>query len=732
MLFKYNSMHVSRNKLIAFDSLECFQSRSHQLKIKRQFFRTIAFLLGLIFILAISSQSLSSSPSSTEILWDTYGVPHIYGKNARDAFRAFGWAQAQSHGNLLLRLYGQARGRAAEYWGEEYLESDRWVLTNGVPKRARSWYKAQNPTFRGYLDAFAAGVNTYAQKHPDLIDNEVEMVLPVTGEDILAHVQRVINFTFIVDPEQITSLSEVSKPTNPKGSNGWAIAPSRSASGKAMLLANPHLPWSDLFLWYEAQLTAPGIDAYGATLVGVPVLAIAFNNNLGWTHTVNTYDGWDAYELKLAGDGYLFDGKVRFFQKEILPLKVKQKDGTLLERSLVVRNSVHGPVVAEKDGKTIALRVAGLDRPRVLEQWWDMARAKNFHQFQTVLQRLQLPMFTVMYADRSGHIMHLFNGQVPVRRQGDFEYWEGIIPGDTSKTLWTKIHPYRDLPKVIDPPSGWLQNTNDPPWTTTFPLALDSNDYPAYIAPRDFMDFRSQRSIKMLDEDKQISFQEMIEYKYSTRMELADRILDDLIPAARKDGNELARQAANVLESWDRQANPDSRGAVLFAAWYEALHEDIDNESAFYTPWNENSPRTTPDGLANPQKAVAALAAAAEKVQKAYETLDVPWGNVFRLEYEKVNLPANGGGGELGIFRVVDFAPSEDGRFHSVGGDSYIAAVEFSDPVRAMSLTTYGNSTQPNSPHVGDRLQLSAQKKLHPVWRSRQEIMAHLEEHQVF
>jgi acyl-homoserine-lactone acylase len=732
MLFKYNSMHVSRNKLIAFGSLEYFLSSSHQLKIKRQFFRTIAFILGLIFTLAIGSQSLSSSPSSTEILWDTYGVPHIYGKNARDAFRAFGWAQTQSHGNLLLRLYGQARGRSAEYWGEEYLESDRWVLTNGVPKRARSWYEAQNPTFRGYLDAFAAGVNTYAQKHPDLIDDEVEMVLPITGEDILAHVQRVINFTFIVDPEQITSLSDVSKPANLKGSNGWAIAPSHSTSGKAMLLANPHLPWSDLFLWYEAQLTAPGIDAYGATLVGVPVLAIAFNNNLGWTHTVNTYDGWDGYELKMAGNGYLFDGKVRSFEKVIFPLKVKQKDGTLLEQSLVVRNSVHGPVVAEKDGKTIALRVAGLDRPSVLEQWWDMARAKNFHQFQTVLQRLQLPMFTVMYADREGHIMHLFNGQVPVRRQGDFEYWEGIIPGDTSKTLWTKIHPYRDLPKVIDPPSGWLQNANDPPWTATFPLALNPNNYPAYIAPRDFMNFRSQRSVKMLDEDKQISFQEMIEYKYSTRMELADRILDDLIPAVRKDGNELARQAANVLESWDRQANPDSRGAVLFAAWYEAMHEDIDNESAFCTPWNENSPRTTADGLANPQKAVAALEAAAENVQKAYETLDVPWGSVFRLEYGKVNLPANGGGGELGIFRVVDFAPSEDGRFQSIGGDSYIAAVEFSNPVRAMSLTSYGNSTQPNSPHVGDQLQLSAQKKLHPVWRSRPEVMAHLKEHQVF
>ena len=183
------------------------------------------------------------------------------------------------------------------------------------------------------------------------------------------------------------------------GSNGWAIAPSRSASGNAMLLANPHLLWSDLFLWYEAQITAPGIDAYGATLVGIPVLAIAFNDNLGWTHTVNTHDGWDAYQLELADDGYRFDGKVRPFETKTVSLKIKQNDGTLQEQPLVVKSSVHGPVVSEKDDKATALRVVGLDQPGVLEQWWDMARSQNLAEFENALQHsfvcldhLQKPM----------------------------------------------------------------------------------------------------------------------------------------------------------------------------------------------------------------------------------------------------------------------------------------------------------------------------------------------------
>jgi len=691
---------------------------------RRKSKRILPLILSLIMVLFMGSQTIATPTKSTEILWDTYGVPHIYGKDDRSAFYAFGWAQMQSHGDLLLRLYGQARGRAAEYWGEDYLDSDRWVLSMGVPERARTWYQAQNPSFRKYLDAFAAGINAYAAQNRNSIDDGVEVVLPVKGEDVMAHLHRVLNFTFVVDPGPVFDLS---KEKLQAGSNGWAIAPTHSASGKAMLLANPHLPWSDLFLWYEAQITAPGIDAYGATLVGIPVLAIAFNNNLGWTHTVNTYDGWDLYELKLANNGYLFDGTARKFLSKTLPLKVKQKDGSLQEQPLVVKSSIHGPVVLEKDGKAIALRVAGLDRPGVLQQWWDMARAKNLNQFETALKRLQLSMFTVMYADREGHIMHLFNGQVPVRQEGDFAYWRGVVPGDTSKTLWTKIHPYQDLPRVVDPKSGWLQNTNDPPWTTTFPTAIKADDYPAYMAPR-FMDFRSQRSVRMLAEDDKISFDEMIAYKHSTRMEMADRLLDDLIPAARKYGKDLGQKAANVLETWDRQANADSRGAVLFAFWVQQL----DLDKTFSKPWSENSPRTTPDGLANPESAVTTLEAVAAEIEKTYGTIDVAWGDVFRLRYGNVDLPANGGADPLGSFRNLYFSPESDGKFKSEGGDSYVAAIEFSNPVRAMALTSYGNATQPGSPHVGDQLDMFAKKKLRPVWRDRSDILAHLEARKVF
>ena len=680
-------------------------------------------IILLIVLHAFGSARVAASTKKTETLWDTWGVPHIFAKNDEEAFYAFGKAQMQSHGDLILRLYGQARGRASEYWGQNYFESDKWVRTMGVPGRAEQWYKAQTPSFRKNLDAFAAGINAYASEHPDRINNDVEVVLPVSPVDVIAHAQRVIHFTFVVNPGVVGG---VAKQWPANGSNAWALAPAHSTSGNALLLANPHLPWSDLFLFYEAQITAPGVNSYGATLVGFPVLLIAFNDHLGWTHTVNTLDGQDLYELSLVDGGYLWDGQRRAFESREEVIKVKQADGTLKENRIVVKYSIHGPVVAEKKDKALALRVVGLDHPGMLEEWWDLGRAKELAKFESVLKRMQIPMFNVVYADHKGHIMYLFNGLVPVRAKGDFAYWQGIVPGDTSATLWTKEHAYEDLPKVLDPPSHWLQNTNDPPWSTTYPAALDSKKFPSYMSPH-FLDLRSQRSIRMISTDRRITMDQLIKYKHSSRMELADRLLDQLISATQQFGSENCRAAARVLQAWDRSANADSRGAVLFLFWAREMKILGSSSNGFAAPWDEKNPLTTPEGLADPKAAVVALETAAGKVKAAFGALDVAWGEVARLRDGKGDSPSNGGPGSLGIFRVVEYGQTKDGHLQAGFGDSFVFVVEFSNPVRARVLLTYGNASQSGSPHLGDQLKLFEKQELRPVWRTRKEIEAHLE-----
>jgi acyl-homoserine-lactone acylase len=675
-----------------------------------------------------SAATASSSSERAEILWDTYGVPHIFAKDDESLFHAFGWAQMANHANLLLRLYGAARGRSAEYFGtDENLASDRWVWKMGIPARARTWYEQQQPEFRRCLDAFTRGINAYADRHADRLDGDARRVLPVEATDVLAHLQRILHFTFVVGRDSVDgSARRWARP----GSNAWAVAPSRSASGHALLLANPHLPWSDLFTFFESHLNAPGLNAYGAALVGQPLLGIAFNDRLGWTHTVNTFDGADLYELTLAGDGYRWDDGVEPFDTETHTLRIRRSDGTLGQESLVVKRSIHGPVVAEHGGKALALRIVGLDAPNVGEQYLQMMRATSLAEFEAAQRQLQMPMFTVIYADRDGHILHVFGGRTPIRPAGDYN-WRGIVPGLSSATLWTGTHPYTELPRILDPASGWLQNANDPPWTTTFPAAIDANRYPPYLAPRR-MSLRPQRSARMLDEDSSITFDEFIAYKHSTRMELADRILDDLARAVDANTSAEAKEAARVLAAWDRSADAGSRGAVLFSEFWRELIRRSAGASPFATQWSEASPRTTPDGLADPARAVAALEAAAALVKTARGSLDVPWGDVHRFRRDGVDLAANGAADGVGIFRVVEFEEAKDGKREAVAGDSYVVAVEFSSPVKAMALVGYGNASQPGSKHRTDQLPLLAAKKLRPVWLTRAEVERHLESRERF
>lgn len=665
----------------------------------------------------------SSGPRGAEILWDTWGVPHIYAASDTGAFRAYGYAQMQSHGDLILKLYGEARGRAAEYWGPDELESDRYVRTMGIPARAQTWLDAQTPAFRADLEAFAAGMNQYAEEHGDQLAAERKVVLPVSAADVMAHTQLVTHFTFVYGQERLIRAFQ-GRP----GSNMWAVGARRSASGHPMLLMNPHLAWTGLQLFYEGQITAPGLDFYGVSLVGFPVPAIGFNDDLGWSHTVNTIDAADTYRLTKAEGGYRWDGGVKPFETTTEVMRVKQADGSLTEDTLVVRRSVHGPVIADSAGVAIAVRVAGLDQPGMLQEWWDMAHARNLAEFEAIVKRLQIPMFNIMYAGRDGHIYYLFGGRVPERSHGDVAYWAGAVPGDSSADLWTTTLPYEKLPHLTDPASGWLQNANDPPWTVTVPSPFDPDTYPAYLAPRN-MAFRPQRSAHMLLADSSVTFEEMEAYKHSTRMELADRVLDELIADARKSGSAKAKAAADVLEKWDRQAQAESRGAVLFFMWAQGLMSQARGPGdVFADPWRMDSATTTPHGLANPALAVRALEQAAEMVEKHWGAMDVPWGDVMRVRYAGRDLPGNGAPGDpLGVFRTAYYVPDRDGRFRLVAGDTFYGVVEFGTPLRARVLTAYGNSSQPGSKHRGDQLELWTRQELRDAWRTRAEVEAHLE-----
>lgn len=666
--------------------------------------------------------------TGAEILWDNYGVPHIFAADREALAYAWGWAQMQNHGDLLLRLYAQGRGRAAEYLGPSYLREDRWVWTMGVPQRSQAWLVAQTPDMRAHISAFVRGINAFAAAHPQLVGDSLRAMLPVVETDVMGHAQRWAFSAFVASR---ASVEQSAESWEERGSNAWAIAPSRSASGHAMLLANPHLPWGDMFTWMEGQFVIPGVNISGAALVGSPVLQIAFNDRLGWTHTVNSQDGADLYELTVTGDGYAWDGATRAFDTEMRVLTVRARDGTSRPDTLRIRRSVHGPVVRESSGRALALRTVGEELAGWLEQWWGMGTARNLAEFERAIRPNVLSSQNITYADADGRIMLFYGGNTPVRPLGDRGYWADIVPGSTSSNLWTELHPFEDMPRIVDPPSGWLQNANDPPWWATFPTVIDRSRYPAYLAAT-AMSLRAQQSAELLESNGRATFEEVIRNKHSTEMELANRVLGDLITAA--EGSQLPRvsQAATVLRNWDRRADSGSAGAVLFVEWWREYENRLGAASPFAEPWSASAPRSTPRGLADPASATAALDSAAALVLARYGSLVVPWGDVYRVRRDSLDLPANGAFSDLGVFRNVGYRGVANDRYVVAGGDSYVAVIEFGPTVRAASVIGYGNASRAGSPHRTDQLGLFAAQRLKPVWRGRAEIEQHLARREQF
>lgn len=678
-----------------------------------------AMLKMLVLICAFSCSAYPVSAGtvrSTEILWDNYGVPHIFGRNIEEMYYGFGWAQMHNHADLILRLYGQARGRAAEYWGDGYLLSDEQICLFDIPKLAENALARQNPEFLNYLNAFVKGVNDYTRTHQQEISNEYKVVLPVTSKDVLAHVLRVLFLEFVAS-EDIGITSNLLK----AGSNAYAIGPSRAKAKHAMLVSNPHLLWGDFYIFFEAHLNAPGFNAYGASLVGMPVLNIAFNDHLGWTHTVNTIDATDRYELTLKDGGYLLDSTVLPFSKRTVVFKIRQPDGTFKEQTMEFRYSVHGPILGDKDGKAYSVRIAGLEDANMLLQWHLMAKSTNLDQFRVALKMMQFPMFNVIYADAAGNIFYLFDGNVPKRSTGDWQFWHGEVDGSVSKYIWHNYLSYEDLPKLLNPASGFLQNANDPPWNCTYPEELDPEEFPTYISPVG-MDFRPQRAVDMIKDDYSITFQKLIDYKLNTGMEVADRFLNELYKAAARYPDSIAVKAVNVLKKWDILTDSNSRGAVLFANWFDRITPDM-----FITPWQASSPIETPCGLKDYKRAVELLIAAAKEVEKVYGNLDVAWGDVYRFRMNGSDYAANGASGKYGVFRTFYYVKDNDNKYRAIAGDSYVAVTEFGKRVRARVLLSYGNATQPGNKHVGDQLLLLSQKRMRIALLSRKEILRNLE-----
>lgn len=497
-------------------------------------------------------------------------------------------------------------------------------------------------------------------------------------------------------------------------SNAHAVSRLRSADGIQRLNVNSHQPWDGPVAWYEAHIRSEdGFEMYGATFPGSPLLFVGHNRHLGWTHTVNTPDLVDLYALQTNEDRTLYtvDGESRELQKRSVELTID-----LFFFEIYVDRTVYdtefGPAL-ETDGGLVAVRVAGLeDHPLSAEQWYRMARAKNFQEWKTAMEMMAMPMFHTVYADAQ-NIAYVYNARLPLRKRGPD--YSGVIPGNTSEWLWSDYISYRDLPSVTNPPSGFVQNGNSTPfYTTSEPYNPSRSDNPQFAYIENRLTNRALRSLELFGGDRSISREEFLRYKFDRRYHPSAPIYQEAVyPVLErfKPSNSLEEEALRILRNWDGTAHPLSRGAMLAILTWRPIWKSIviDRKPLAEAPDPLNTFAAATDYLLD----TGALDDTLESRQKLIRGDTV--------------LDMGGGPDVLNAMHMRDLEGwaswIHPGWQEIYAGDSFIMLVEFSGKeVRSFAVQPYGSSMRPDSPHFDDQAPLFQKRILRQTYLDEEEI----------
>jgi acyl-homoserine-lactone acylase len=688
---------------------------------------------------------------------DQYGIPHILAQSEEAAAFAFGYAQAEDHAAEIGRRFISARGEEAKYFGDAGLTNDVAMAHFDNLAASTEALRHIDPLYRRIVTAYAAGVNRYVAGHrPEL----PEWMPEITAADVLASTRagaanalsggalvRRLREKYEGAPLRLRSGQGREAADDPwldeaAGSNAFALAGSRTTTGKPILLGNPHLQWSSLY--WEAHVRVPGtIDFYGSTLVGIPVLRAGFNDRLGFVTTNNAPDLDDVFALSMdpsRADHYLFDGGSRPLTARQVEIQVRAADGSMRTETRTFWTSHIGTIVYRTADRAFAVKSTRLDAFEYFFGFYEMSKARSLSAWKAALRRNYVPTSNFTYADADGNILYVWNGRVPERIAGrDYSL---DVEARTAADVWTRLRDVLMFPQLLNPPGGYVQNANNPPRFVSLRDPIDMGTFSSDIE-RGQLALRPQLALDLIESKPQHSIQDVIDLKYSTRMLLAERVRSELIAAVRSapSAPSDAIAGADALEGWEGRAAAESRGAVLFQRFWDAYSAAV--RPPFATAWQEADPAGTPRGLADPAAAIAHLDAAVRTTRQQFGSERVAWGEVNRFRAGDLDLPGDGATGTYGTFRVMTFAdPSprgqaaEDtgrvrvaghvpGREGPVGfGDAWVLLVDFSKPGSAFSVLAYGQTTKSSSPHSSDQLRLFADHKLRPALYAEADIKA--------
>ena len=688
---------------------------------------------------------------SVTIYRDSYGVPHVYGPT--DASCVFGYVYAQAEDNFwqIEDTYIRALGRASEVYGDRTLADDLLNRALEIPRLAKAEYERASGRERELSEALAAGLNYFLARNPQVTPRlitrfEAWQTYATTrflvyqqfiyGKSGL-RVEEIKSAVRALDSAPAAGSSSVSLniPLNgfdePQsepivGSNMWAVTPSRSASGHALLFINPHQPFFGPGQWYEGHVHSDeGWNLSGASFFGSPHPTIGHNEYLGWSHTVNDPDIVDVFIEKFDdarnplayryGDGY------RTATEWTDSIGVKTAKG-VEPRSYKFRKTHRGPIVAVREGQPLSIKLARLEDGGSAYQRYQMGKAKTLAEFKAAVSGGAVPMFNVMYADREGNIFYAYNGAVP-RRSTKFD-WSKPVDGTNPEAEWQGYHTLDELPQLTNPKTGFMQNCNQTPFTTTTEGNPVKESFPAYMT-RESDNARARISRRILSTTQKFTFDEWARAGLDTSVIESETQIPLLVADWEKlkaaDSARAAKLADAIaeLKAWNHVSTIESKAMTLFALWFER-HGRLQAQ------------RVSDNWLK-----IRALEEVIADLTRDFGTWQVAWGEVNRLQRiqsggelekfsdEKMSLPIAGAPGPVGIVNNFYTRPVEgQKRRYGVAGTSFVSVVEFGPKVQARSLLVFGQSADSKSPYHFDQAQLYSKKQFKPAWFTLAEIKA--------
>ena len=572
--------------------------------------RLISVLLLLPGV-AICADRLASQVT---IYRDEYGVPHIVGETEEATFLGYGYAQAEDHLERMMIQFRDAQGRRAEVlgfdalgdgylhfipyeyrWDGDYLQ--RLLRTKKAVVENRSKI---DPAVYKILDAFARGVNHYIAEHRSQVP---AWIGEITAEDVEA-LERSHYLRFYSVHDALAKLSEPTYSFPNFGSNQWAIAREKSASGRIIHVEHTHMPWANRFQNYEAHLITPGkLNAGGISWFGSPFFLDGFNDRITWSATWNQPNIADVYEEKLNPENplqYLYEGRWREIRVEQETFRVKGPKG-LEPVTLPLYYTHHGPVVKSdlERHRAWSVRLPNFDGVNYSVGLYSLMKARNLHDFKAALSSQLMPRWNLLYSDAE-NIYWVHNGNVATRASG--YDWRKPVPGWVKDTEWGPYIPFEQYPQLLNPPSGFLQNCNEPFWVATRGSGLDPlAPAPYYLqnpptadsvrtrsalaaraveqylqepgkptAGEEALNTRAERVFQVLTQDKKLTLDEMKELGLDTYVVAADVIVPLLVRAYKRAPDPRLARAMDLIRAWDRRSATNSVAFTYVYFWVKA------------------------------------------------------------------------------------------------------------------------------------------------------------------